>query len=193
MISVIIEGQKNENNQYTKERKLKKLLIYTTLALMLFGLPFIAYTQEVYVGAKKCKMCHIKIHKKWQTVGHSKAFESLKPGVKPEVKKKAGLDPQKDYTADAACVECHTTGNDVTRPGIQCEACHAPGKGFTKPTIMNKKKWKANPDVQRKLALEAGLVIAPDEAFCRTCHNEKSPTFKAFDFHERYEEIKHKK
>jgi hypothetical protein len=160
---------------------------------MLFGLPFIAYTQEEYVGTKKCKMCHIKIYKKWQAVGHSTAFELLKPGVKPEVKKKAGLDPQKDYTADASCVECHTTGNDVTRPGIQCEACHAPGKGYTKPTIMNKKKWKVDPDKHKKLALEAGLVVAPSEENCKTCHNEKSPTFKPFDFKARYEDIKHKK
>ncbi len=172
---------------------MKKLLIYTTLALVLFGLPFIAYTAEEYRGAKKCRMCHMKIHKKWLTTGHAVAFESLKPGVKAEIKKKAGLDPQKDYTADAECVSCHTTGNDALRPGIQCESCHAPGKGYSRPTIMNKKKWKADPDKQRKLALDAGLIVAPDESYCKTCHNEKSPTFKSFDFKARYEEIKHKK
>jgi len=172
---------------------LKKLLIYTTLALVLFGLPFIAYTAEEYAGAKKCRMCHMKIHKIWLTTGHSKAFETLKPGIKPEIKKKAGLDLQKDYTADASCLACHTTGNDALRPGIQCESCHAPGKGYTRAIIMNKKKWKADPDKQRKLALEAGLIVAPDESYCKTCHNEKSPTFKPFDFKTRYEEIKHKK
>ena len=173
--------------------KLKKLLLYATLALVLFGLPFIAYTAEEYIGNKKCKMCHIKIYKKWDSTEHSGALESLKPGVKAEAKKKAGLDAQKDYTADASCVSCHTTGNDIIRPGVQCEACHAPGKGYSKPTIMNKKKWKADPDKHKKLALEAGLVVAPSEENCKSCHNEKSPTFKGFDFKARYEEIKHKK
>lgn len=172
---------------------MRTLLLYGTLALLLFGLPFIAYTAEEYAGAKKCKMCHIKIYKKWVTTKHAGALESLKPGVKAEVKKKAGLDVQKDYTAEAACISCHTTGNDVMRPGIQCEACHAPGKKYSKPTIMSRVKWKKDPDTQRKLALAAGLVVAPSEEKCKTCHNEKSPTFKAFDFKIRYEEIKHKK
>ena len=58
---------------------------------------------------------------------------------------------------------------------------------------MSKKKWKTDPDKQKKLALEAGLVVAPNESNCAKCHNEKSPTFKVFDFKTRYEEIKHKK
>jgi hypothetical protein len=58
---------------------------------------------------------------------------------------------------------------------------------------MNKKKWKVDPDKHKKLALEAGLVVAPSEENCKTCHNEKSPTFKPFDFKARYEDIKHKK
>ena len=49
------------------------------------------------------------------------------------------------------------------------------------------------PEVQRKLALEAGLVIAPDEKNCKQCHNERSPHYQGFDFKARYEEIKHKK
>jgi len=171
---------------------LKKLIIYATLILVLFGLPFIAYTAEEYAGIKKCRMCHMKIYKKWKTTAHAGAFDTLKPGAKAEAKTQAGLDPQKDYSSDPECIVCHTTGNDVSRPGIQCEACHAPGKKFCKATIMNKKKWKADPDKQRQMALDAGLVIAPDEESCRTCHNEKSPTYKPFDFKARYEEIKHK-
>ena len=29
------------------------------------------------------------------------------------------------------------------------------------------------------------------EAFCKTCHNEKSPTFKEFKFKEQWDSIKH--
>ena len=55
---------------------------------------------------------------------------------------------------------------------------------------MSKKKWKEDPEGQRKLAQEAGLIM-PDETVCVTCHNEKSPTFKGFEFAERIKEVKH--
>ncbi len=172
---------------------MKKFLLYFIIGLALFGLPFIAYTSEEYRGAKKCKVCHIKIYKTWKETPHATAFDALNPGVKPEAKKKAGLDPQKDYTTDAQCVRCHTTGDSTLFPGIQCEACHGPGKQYSSAKIMNKKKWKSDPEAYRKMAIEAGLVLAPDEKNCTSCHNEKSPTYKPFDFKARYEEIKHKK
>ena len=77
---------------------MKKTIIYLTVGLALFGLPFIAYTSEEYVGAKKCKTCHIKIYKKWQQASHSDAYTILSPGARSEEKKKAGLDPDKDYS-----------------------------------------------------------------------------------------------
>lgn len=172
---------------------MKRFLLYIILGLALFGLPFMAYTSEEYVGSKKCKVCHIKIYKSWQETAHAKTFEVLNAGVKAEEKKKAGLDENKDYTSDASCIECHTTGNNTVFPGIHCEACHGPGKKYTSAKIMNKKKYKADPELQRKLALEAGLIIKPDEENCLKCHNEKSPTYKPFDFTCRYEEIKHTK
>ena len=172
---------------------MKKFLLYLFLGLVLFGLPFMAYTSEEYVGAKKCKVCHVKIYKTWKKTPHASAFDILSPGGRAVEKKKAGLDPNKNYTTDASCIECHTTGNSVQFPGIHCEACHESGKKYTSAKIMNKKKWKVNPQKQRKLALEAGLVVKPDEKNCKECHNEKSPTYKPFDFAKRYEEINHKK
>jgi RecJ-like exonuclease len=168
----------------------KKLLLFIALALVLFGLPFIAYTAEDYVGAKKCKVCHMKIFKGWEQTKHAVAFEALKPGVAVDVKKKAGLDAQKDYTQDASCVGCHTTGT-VDNPGIHCEACHGPGKQYSQATIMNKSKWKADPAKQCAMAVEAGLVLKPSAEHCTVCHNEKSPTFKPFDFEKRYPDVKH--
>ncbi len=112
---------------------LKKWVIYLILALLLFGIPFIAYTYaaEEYVGAKKCKLCHLKIYKSWGQTKHATAFDVLSPGKNEDAKKKASLDPQKDYTSDAKFIECHTTGNNADFPGIQCEACHGAGKKFT--------------------------------------------------------------
>ncbi|UCE72390.1 MAG: cytochrome c family protein, partial [Nitrospiraceae bacterium] len=87
-----------------------------------------------YVGVKKCKACHIKQYKSWQKTTMAESFENLKQGVKVEEKKKAGLE-DKDYTADASCLKCHTTGygqpggftsiaDTPNLAGVQCESCH---------------------------------------------------------------------
>jgi hypothetical protein len=132
--------------------------------------------EATYVGVKKCKVCHIKIYQTWKETKHAIAFDKLNEQEK--------LDPK--------CTECHTTGKDINFPGIQCEVCHGPGSKFTSATIMNKKKYEADPEGQRKMALEAGLIIDPNEASCKRCHNERSPHYKGFDFKARNEEIKHK-
>ena len=172
---------------------MKKCILYFILGLVLFGLPFIAYTSEEYAGAKKCKVCHIKIYKSWRETPHAKAMESLEPGVKTEEKRKAGLDAGKDYSNDPACIACHTTGSSPSFAGIQCEACHGPGKSYSATRIMNKVLWKKDPEKQLKLAREAGLIVKPEEKTCTGCHNEKSPTFKPFDYTQRYETVKHPK
>ena len=169
---------------------MKKILLFILLALVLFGLPFIAYTAEDYVGAQKCKVCHMKIYKSWEQTKHAMAFEALKPGMAVEARQKAGLDTQKDYSQDAACVGCHTTGTP-DRPGVQCEACHGAGKQYSSAKIMNKVAWKADPDKQCAMAVEAGLVRKPAEEQCTACHNAKSPTYKPFDFKTRYPAVKH--
>ena len=132
--------------------------------------------EVIYKGVKKCKVCHIKIYKTWKETKHATAFDRLNEKEKQDPK----------------CIECHTTNKDVKFLGIHCEACHGAGGKFTSAKIMNKKKYKANPEVQRQLALETGLIIAPDEQSCKQCHNERSPHYKGFDFKARYEEINHK-
>ena len=171
---------------------MKKVLLYAVLSLVLFGLPLIAYTAEDYRGVKKCRMCHMKVYKSWETTAHATAFDALKPGQRVEAKQQAGLDPAVDYTTNAECVACHTTGADAALPGIQCEACHGPGAQYSKPTIMNKAKWKQDPETYRQMAIDAGLVLKPAPSNCVTCHNEKSPTFQPFDYAERIEQVKHK-
>ncbi len=168
----------------------KKIVLFILLALVLFGLPFIAYTAEEYVGARKCKVCHMKIFKSWEQTPHAKAFEVLRPGEAVEAKQKAALDPQKDYTQDTTCVGCHMTGA-TDRPGVQCEACHGAGKHYSSATIMNRTLWKADSEKQCAMAVEAGLIRTPSQEHCTVCHNEKSPTYKPFDFKERYPEVKH--
>ncbi len=128
-----------------------------------------AKKDHAYVGVKKCKTCHKAQFKSWGETPHAKAFDVL------------SAEEQKD----PACVGCHTTGTtakEVLLEGIQCEACHGGGKDYKSAKIMSKKKWKADPDTHKKMALEAGLIM-PTEKDCVRCHTkEGNPNFKPFDF-----------
>jgi hypothetical protein len=139
-----------------------------------------------YVGAKKCKMCHIKQYKSWEKTTMADSFENLKPGVKAEAKKKAGIDPDKDYTADESCLKCHTTGygkpggfvsieETPKLAGVQCEGCHGPGSEYK--DIMKKNKEYKLDEVKA-----AGLIIpSEDEAGCMVCHGADSPFTEKVD------------
>ena len=70
----------------------------------------IANKGAAYLGAGACKKCHIKVYNSWKKTKMAKAFDTLKPGEDAEAKTKLKLDPQKDYTKDVKCLECHTTG-----------------------------------------------------------------------------------
>jgi hypothetical protein len=154
--------------------------------------------QVEFVGSKKCKMCHSKLYKSWEETAHAKAFDPLKPGEAKEAKEKAKLDPAKDYTKDKECLACHVVG--LGQPGgfefkddaaemekmiatlghVGCESCHGAGGGYIDfhKEIQKEKKEYTLADMK-----EHGCVN-PDEAACKQCHNEKSPTFESFDYTE---------
>jgi hypothetical protein len=138
-----------------------------------------------YVGAEKCKMCHKgeakgKVWEIWEASAHAKAYKTL-------VAKGDGSETK------AECLTCHTTGmgkstgfaaGDTTKvhlTGVGCESCHGPGADYKAMAVM-KDSAKAK---------EAGL-ITPAEETCKTCHNDKSPTFKGFDFAEYSKKIEHR-
>lgn len=121
--------------------------------------------KPVFVGAKKCKVCHLAVFESWAVTQHKKALSSL----------------EGENAQDPNCLECHTTGfgaggyaidtGIVDLGGIQCEACHGAGSLYSLSSIMK----------DPKLSSEAGLV-APDSLSCSRCHNAKSPTFKGFSY-----------
>jgi len=139
-----------------------------------------------YIGANKCKGCHIKQYKSWEKTAMAESFESLKPGVKADAKKKAGLDPAKDYTADAQCLKCHTTGygkpggftsiaDTPNLTGVQCESCHGPGSEFR--DVMRKNKNYTLSEIKA-----AGLIVpSEDETHCLACHSKDSPFNETVD------------
>ncbi len=149
-----------------------------------------------FVGATKCAMCHKKPevgeqYVKWQASKHAQAFATLATPEAKEVGKKLGVeDPQKD----PKCLSCHVTGHgaaaallgpkyDATE-GVTCESCHGAGGDYMKKTTM---EGIMSGTIE---AASVGLV-KPDQKTCETCHNEKSPSYKPFDFAKAKEKIAH--
>ena len=151
-----------------------------------------------YIGVKACSMCH-KAEKTgnqfsvWRKSKHAEAFKELATPKAAEVAKAKGL--TKPASESAECLQCHTIVADAAqiektfdaKDGVQCEVCHGPGSAYkTMPIMKDKAK-----------AAAAGLILYKDdaaiEAKCKTCHNEKSPTFKEFKFKDAWVKIKHSK
>ena len=163
-----------------------------TLAVMVFfaGTALMAQNFK-YIGAEKCKMCHIKPatgeqYNVWAKGPHAKAMKTL---AGDEAKKIAAEKGIADPTTDPACTKCHSTVASVDKSlvatatmdeGVGCETCHGPGSMYKGASVMK----------NRDLALTKGMII-PDEALCKTCHNSQSPTFKGFNFAEMSVKIAH--
>jgi hypothetical protein len=142
-----------------------------------------------FVGSSRCKTCHFAEHKSWAATRMAKAFDLLRPNAAAEAKRKAGLDPAKDYTADPACLPCHTTGHGKpggfvsasatsALAGVQCEACHGAGSEYLKEGKMT----LANRKYRRADLVASGMVLQSAANCARLCHNEKSPTHRPLDY-----------
>jgi hypothetical protein len=145
-----------------------------------------------YVGTTTCKMCHKGEAKgsqfeKWQASAHADAYNVLGTDKAKEAAAKAGVEnPQESEK----CMVCHSTAFGVDASllgkkfsiaeGVQCEGCHGPGSAYKSKKVMQ----------DREAAIKSGMIV-PDEKTCTTCHNEKSPTFKGFDFATYWEKIAH--
>jgi hypothetical protein len=154
-----------------------KSLLFVSFLLFL-GANYTTAQEFEYIGAAKCKMCHNKPatgqqYKIWSEGPHANALESLKG----------------DEKNDPKCLKCHSTVGHVDESlvatlkadeGVSCETCHGPGSGYKSNTVMK----------SREKSIEKGLII-PDEALCRSCHNEESPTFKGFNYEEYLAKIAH--
>lgn len=167
--------------------------------LMLMSLPTISADQEQqaeYIGIENCKLCHMPHFDSWSETKMSKAYELLKPGLRAEAKKKAGLDPEVDYTKDINCLRCHVTGLGKTGGftsleetpdmlGVQCEMCHGPGSIYIE--MMMKKQGTYALEEYQTLG---GLIMpSPEKNVCtEQCHNPSSPFISSgydFDFENR--------
>ena len=176
----------------------RKILAFVALAVfagLMSGMVSDAVAGPELVGAPKCKACHKAKTgdqwKIWTESAHAGAFETLASDAAKKIAADKGLgDPQ----AEAACLKCHTTkgflGKDVVvnakgkyldSEGVGCEACHGPGSDYKSKKVME----------DAAAAKAAGLVMDASGETCTKCHNEESPTFKGFEYAERWEQIKH--
>lgn len=156
--------------------------------------------ENKYIGADKCKSCHGAAdsgdqYSAWKGMDHAKAFEALASEEAKKIAAEKGIaDPQKSDD----CVRCHVTAFGVPEDqikkgferthGVQCESCHGPGEQHMKARFTAAAKGAAPGYVQ----IPADeIVIAPQAQKCLECHNDKSPTFKEFCFHEFNAKIRH--
>ncbi len=139
-----------------------------------------------YVGGKTCKKCHRKQYLSWAKTKMAVNFNNLKPGVKVDAKKKAGLDPEKDYTTDENCLPCHTTG--YGKPGgfvslketpglinVQCEGCHGPGSTYIKLMKEGKTRWEEAGYTDEQLRTTGLVIPEENEQGGMECHGGASP------------------
>jgi hypothetical protein len=155
---------------------------------LLIAIPVLSIGQNKYVGVKQCMPCHKNekmggtAYLVWEKSAHAKTFATLKTKEADAVATKAGSTKPAAETAE--CLTCHVTGTNAKEEGVSCEACHGAGSSF-KP-IHNKK------DTDDKAKAAAGMVMGDNlKKSCVTCHNEKSPSFKGFEFAKMWEKIAH--
>ena len=167
----------------------KKLSLVLVLAIFAAG-AMQAQTFK-YIGAQKCKMCHIKAPKGeqynvWLKGPHANAMKTLAGDEAKKIATEMGI---ADPTTDAACVKCHATTGHIEdglaagirqSEGVSCESCHGPGSAYKSASVMK----------SREASLAKGLIL-PTEEVCKTCHNEESPTYKPFNFEEMVAKIAH--
>jgi hypothetical protein len=171
---------------------MKKAVVLLAIILLLGLAISYATAAPKYVGAAKCKVCHMteksgKAYPIWEKSQHAKAFATLATPEAAEVAKKLGID---DAQKSDKCLVCHVTGfaadkalKDSTltlTEGVSCEACHGAGSDYKSMSVMK----------DHAKAMAAGLLM-PGEKNCVTCHNDKSPTFKAFKFADMTKVIAH--
>lgn len=163
---------------------MKRFLQQILGAVAVAGFAQAAVAAPGYVGVKTCTKCHDMQGEAWATTAHAKTFEALKAGAKADEKKKAKLDPAKDYTKDKDCVGCHSTGFGQAggyalgaEPGGQkqlgavgCESCHGAGGGYRDQHGKAEKKLKQTSEATPRKSLVAAGQNFDYEKACAGCH-----------------------
>jgi len=166
------------------------------IAMMLVIAYTLAAQTPQYIGADKCKMCHMSKAKGdaygiWKASKHASAFTTLASPEAKAIGKKMGIeDPQKS----PKCLKCHVTGFSAPatakaatykqEDGVGCETCHGAGSLYKDMKVM--KALTAGTQDAKAVGYSKG-----DKSKCVSCHNQESPTYKPFKVEEAYKKIAH--
>lgn len=140
-----------------------------------------------YVGMNKCKMCHSKQYKAYQTTEHAHAMKSLATAGEKEIADRAAalkVELKGHPNESADCVKCHVTGfqlaggypaadstKSASLENVTCESCHGPGGKHVTAAMADKKKT---------------INVNVTEKMCRQCHTpEMSPKFNFEEYHKK--------
>jgi len=143
-----------------------------------------AAAAEEFEGVGVCRKCHLDQAEAWTRTAHAKAYESLRAKAKAAEKVAARLDPDRDYTREAECLECHTTGFgkpggyriDMTAGdarqyvGVGCESCHGAGSAFRKEHGSADDVLKSRGETTPRDRLVRAGQNFDYEAACAACH-----------------------
>jgi hypothetical protein len=122
-----------------------------------------ALTEQSYVGANQCFMCHRPHTDTWSESKHARAFTDV---------------PER-YRGDASCLKCHvtafgeprgyTSGTEKDLLSVGCESCHGPGalhidaaRRFVEAPFGEEEKIEKE--------MRATILKTPTDNLCIKCH-----------------------
>jgi hypothetical protein len=162
-------------------KKTYLMLAASVVALGLFAATW-SSAQEAkatYVGSAKCKMCHLKVHKAWESTAHAKALGTLAAADEKTVAAwaaKMKVEVKGAAKETEGCLGCHVVGlkkggypqadstKNAALQGVGCEACHGAGSIHLAAKPAEKK---------------ATMAKLPTAETCTGCHTkDSSPNFK---------------
>jgi hypothetical protein len=158
-------------------------------ALAVAGISYAAgdATTFQYLGAGKCKVCHMSAkkgaqYKVWSESKHAQAFAVLGSDDAKAIAKEKGI---ADAQKAPECLQCHVTGYGEPADhfaasfseslGVQCESCHGPGSAYYKMTTMQDAR-------AGKIDKATVGLLMPTKDTCAHCHNEKATGGKFVDW-----------
>lgn len=177
---------------------MKLKLVLTIVVAMSITLLASEGSKYKFVGVKKCGMCHKSAKageqlKIWESSKHANAFKTLQTPEADAIAKKLGVEGK---AAEAEqCLSCHVSGHGMDAKmfdkkfdmadGVQCETCHGAGEKYKSKKVMEDHAKSVS------LGMKDYTAEGSIKAQCVTCHNDKSPTYKEFNFEEKWKKIAH--
>jgi hypothetical protein len=169
---------------------MKTAATFIALAVMFMAVSaFTSNTGPTNGGAKTCKACHSNAKmggesfKHWEKSPHASAFKTLQTAAADKIAAEKGFKTKAAETPE--CLSCHVTDKKFAAEGVGCESCHGAGSEY-------KNKHAKSIEEGVKLGLQLPKVAdGSAEKQCKTCHNEKSPTYRPLKFAEAWKKVAH--